>query len=79
MCAQNTPCLDDSNQCTQRCVPLAAAFCKGICPNALEYVPSDNPVAAAAPDLSTLSGAALTQAYVWPPLMHSSVNSLNPV
>ncbi|BDA46766.1 hypothetical protein COCOBI_09-2190 [Coccomyxa sp. Obi] len=62
MCAQNTPCLDNSNQCTQRCVPLAAAFCKGICPNALDYVPSNNPAAAAAPDLSTLSGAALTQA-----------------
>lgn len=62
MCAQNTPCLDANNQCTQRCVPLAAAWCKGICPNALQYVPSSNQAAAAAPDLSSLSGAQLAQA-----------------
>ncbi|KAK9919076.1 hypothetical protein WJX75_009184 [Coccomyxa subellipsoidea] len=62
MCAQNTPCLDANNQCTQRCVPLAAAWCKGICPNALQYVPSSNQAAAATPDLSSLSGAQLAQA-----------------
>ncbi len=56
MCATNTPCLDSSNQCTQRCVPLAASWCQGICPNALQYVPSSNPAAAAAPDLSGLTG-----------------------
>jgi hypothetical protein len=33
-----------------------------MCPNALQYVPSTNLAAAAAPDLSTLSGAALTRA-----------------
>lgn len=62
MCAQDTPCLDGSGQCTQRCVPLAAAFCRGICPNALDYVPSSNPAAAAAPDIGGLSGAALAAA-----------------
>ena len=44
MCASNTPCLDDSGQCTSRCIPLAASWCQGLCPNALQYVPSTNPV-----------------------------------
>ena len=47
MCAASTPCLDASGQCTQKCVPLAAAWCQGLCPNALQYVPSNNPTAAA--------------------------------
>ena len=59
MCALDTPCLDASGQCTQRCVPLATAWCKGICPNALQYVPSSNQAAAASPDLTSLSGVIL--------------------
>ena len=47
MCAAATPCLDSSSKCTAKCVPLAASFCSGICPNALQYVPSNNPGAAA--------------------------------
>ncbi len=59
MCAMDTPCLDANGQCTQRCVPLAAAWCQGICPNALQYVPSTNQAAAAAPEISGLSGTAI--------------------
>ena len=44
MCASNTPCLDDSGQCTSRCIPLAASWCQGLCPNAMQYVPTTNPV-----------------------------------
>ena len=49
MCASNTPCLDDSGQCTSRCIPLAASWCQGLCPNAMQYVPSTNPVSAQIP------------------------------
>ena len=43
MCASATPCLDGSGRCTNKCVPLAASFCAGICPNALQYVPGNGP------------------------------------
>ena len=44
MCASNTPCLDDSGLCTDRCIPLAASWCQSMCPNALQFVPTTNPV-----------------------------------
>ncbi|CAL5228295.1 g11401 [Coccomyxa viridis] len=62
MCASNTPCLDDSGQCTSRCIPLAASWCQGLCPNAMQYVPSTNPGAANTPNVGQLSGAPLAQA-----------------
>lgn len=37
-CVMATPCLAGGN-CTQRCVPLAAAFCADVCPNALDATP----------------------------------------
>ena len=65
MCAAATPCLDDSGRCTSKCVPLAASFCAGICPNALQYVPGDGPGAqqgASSPAQQPLGGSALLQA-----------------
>ncbi|CAK0785876.1 hypothetical protein CVIRNUC_009089 [Coccomyxa viridis] len=62
MCASNTACLDDSGMCTSRCIPLAASWCPGMCPNAMQYVPTTNPGAAYTPGPSQLSGAPLAQA-----------------
>ena len=57
MCASATPCLDNSGQCTNKCVPLAASFCTGICPNALQYVPGNGPGAQAGTSSSVAQAA----------------------
>lgn len=77
-CVTATPCLADSGNCTQRCVPLAATFCADLCPNALDAAPpsgaaagtnggtpNPNPslnASTAAANLSGLSGNALALA-----------------
>lgn len=63
MCASNTPCLDDSGQCTSKCVPLAASWCQNMCPNAFQYVPTTNPVSPPHRSFSHQSGSNCFQSH----------------